>query len=103
MNGTAGPQNAWQFLLIVFNWFGTKTSRILAVAQGTLAIVAAQDGLLTQKQVSAILLGIAILTFWRAQSVSGTVSAAQAIVAQSKSGEVPLAQTVSQTIKESQK
>lgn len=79
------PQNVWQFLLICFEWIGDRATRILGIAQGTLAIVAAQDGLLTQKQVAAVLLITAILTFWRGQSVSSTVASAKAIVAQSNS------------------
>jgi len=94
MNGQASPQNVWQFLLICFKWIGTKLTRGLGVAQGTIAIIAAQDGLLTQKQVAALVGLTALLTYWRGQVVSNTVDAAQTIVASTKVNEVPLSQTL---------
>ena len=84
------PQNVWQFLLLCFAWIGGRATRGLAILQGTLAIIAAQDGLLTQKQVSAVILFIAILTFWRGQATATTYASAQAIVKQAATPDVPL-------------
>jgi hypothetical protein len=92
----------WQFLTNVYVWFEAHTTRMIAVTLGTVTTLVG-TGVIPETQLKYWAAGISILTYWRAQSVSGTVSAAQAIVAQSKSTEVPLAQTVTQTIKDSQK
>jgi hypothetical protein len=76
------PQNGWQFLLVCFHWIGDRATRILAITQGTLAIVATQDNLLPPKAGPWLMLGVAILTFWRGQAVSKTVADAKTIVAQ---------------------
>jgi hypothetical protein len=104
MNGTAGPQNVWQFLLICFNWVAGKITRGLATLQGILALLIAQcfdaDGkvvdhpLIPVKWIPWIVFGSAVLFYLRGQVVSNTISAAQTIVAQSKVNEVPLTQTL---------
>lgn len=76
------PQNVWQFLLIVFSWIDGRITRALALLQGTLALIAAQDNLLTKKQVAGSLLAIAVLTYWRGQATSKTYATATAIVKQ---------------------
>jgi hypothetical protein len=108
-----GPQNVWQFLVLVWLGIAGKTSRILSVGQALIGLALLQcigpDGkivdhpLVPVKYIPWMLFSVAAGQYLRAQSVSNTVSAAQAIVAQSKSTEVPLAQTVTQTIKDSQK
>jgi hypothetical protein len=92
----------WQFLTNVYVWFSDRATRLLSFVLGTIATLVG-TGIVPEAQLKYWAAGIAVLTYWRGQAVSGTVSAAQAIVAQSKSTEVPLAQTITQTIKESQK
>ena len=87
---TDKPANVWQFLLIVFNWIGERSTRALGLLQGTLAILAAQDNLLTQKQVSAVLLGTAMLTYWRGSATAKVYANAQSIVKQATTPDVPI-------------
>lgn len=84
------PANVWQFLLIVFSWVGERATRGLGLLQGTLAIIAAQDGLLSQKQVSLMLLIIAILTYWRGSATAKVYANAQSIVKQVTTPDIPI-------------
>jgi hypothetical protein len=77
-------------------------TRLLAVTLGTVTTLVG-TGVIPESQLKYWAAGMSILTYWRAQTVSNTVATAQTIVAQSKSTEVPLTETINQTIKESQK
>jgi hypothetical protein len=70
----------WDFLTNLFNWFSDRTSRILATAQGTIAIIAVSN-VIPAKDAPYWTLSIAILQFWRAQAVTKVVTAAKTIVA----------------------
>jgi hypothetical protein len=70
----------WQFLTNVFGWFEARTTRILGLASGTLATLAA-TGVVPESQLKYYMAAIAVLTYWRGQSVSSTVAQAKAIVA----------------------
>jgi hypothetical protein len=73
----------WQFATNVFTWFEARTTRILGLASGTLAILAGND-VVPESQLKYYMVAIAILTYWRGQSVSNTVTEAKTIIAQSK-------------------
>lgn len=87
---TGSPTNFWQFLLICFDWIGGRATRILALTQGTIAIIATQDKVLTQNQAAWAVLSVAILTFWRGQTTAKVYANAQAIVKQASSPDVVL-------------
>jgi hypothetical protein len=70
----------WQFLTNVFGWFEARTTRILGLASGTLATLAA-TGVVPESQLKYYMAAIAVLTYWRGQSVSSTIAQAKAIVA----------------------
>ena len=84
------PQNFWQFLLVCFAWIGGRATRLLAVAQGSLAILAAQENLIPKEVLPYLMLAIALLTFWRGQSTAKVYANAQAIVKQASTPDVVL-------------
>ena len=73
----------WQFLTSMFNWFEARTTRILGLAGGTLAILATSN-VVPENQVKYYMAAIAVLTYWRGQSTSNTVAEAKSIVQQVK-------------------
>jgi len=85
-----GPTNFWQFLLIVFNWLGGRSTRLLGIAQGTVALLASMNGLIPENQLKYYLAASALLTFWRGQATAKTYASAQAIVKQAAIPDVPL-------------
>jgi hypothetical protein len=74
---------AWDFFTNVFNWFEARTTRIIGLASGTLATLAA-TGVVPDNQLKYYMAAIAVLTYWRGQSISNTVDQAKSIVAASK-------------------
>lgn len=73
----------WQFATNVFTWFEARTTRILGLASGTLAILAGSN-VVPDNQLKYYMAAIAVLTFWRGQSVSNTVTQAKTIIAANK-------------------
>jgi hypothetical protein len=88
--GDEEPTNVWQFLLICFNWIGGRATRLLGIAQGTVALLASMNGLIPENQLKYYLAASALLTFWRGQATSKTYASAQAIVKQNATPDVPL-------------
>jgi hypothetical protein len=86
---------AWDFLTNLFAWFEARTTRIIGLASGTLATLAA-TGVVPEKQLKYWMAAIAVLTYWRGQSISNTVNEARIIVAQTKA-QVPLTQPKSES------
>ena len=70
----------WDFVLISFSWIGARSTRILGLASGTLAILAASD-VVPKNHLPYYMAAIAVLTFWRGQSTAKVVADANAIVA----------------------
>lgn len=70
----------WQFVVLVFNWIEGRTTRIISVSLGTVTTLTA-TGLIPEHQLKYWAGGIAILTYWRAQSISQRVDTATAIIA----------------------
>jgi hypothetical protein len=73
----------WDFILIAFAWLEARTTRILGLASGTMAILASSD-VVPKEHLPYYMAGIAVLTFWRGQSTAKVVADAQAVVAKSK-------------------
>lgn len=84
------PANFWQFLLICFDWIGERATRILGIAQGTVAVLAAMDGIIPASQLKYYLAASALLTYWRGQSTAKTYASAQQIVKQATTPDIPL-------------
>lgn len=87
---TGSPTNFWQFLLICFDWIGGRATRMLAIAQGTIAVLAGMNGLVPEGQLKYYLAASAILTFWRGQTTAKVYANAQAIVKQASTPDVVL-------------
>jgi hypothetical protein len=73
----------WDFVLISFSWLEARTTRILGMVSGTLAILATSNVVPT-KHLPYYMAAIAVLTFWRGQSTAKVVADAQAVVAKAK-------------------
>lgn len=71
----------WQFLTNVFNWVEARTTRVIAVSLGTVTTLVG-TGIIPEYQLKYWAAAISILTYWRAQAISKTVSQAKAIVHQ---------------------
>lgn len=76
------PTNVWQFLLICFAWMSGRTTRILGLLQGSVAILVMQDTLIPKRLLPWLMGAIALLTYWRGSSTSKVYANAQAIVKQ---------------------
>lgn len=61
-------------LLDFWKSHGTK---ILGFAQGTIAAIAAVDGIIPQGQLKYWMAGLGVLTFWRGFSNSAAINASQ--------------------------
>jgi hypothetical protein len=83
---------AWQFFTNVFVWLEGHTTRMLGLASGTLATLAAAD-VIPGKDLKYYMGAIAVLTYWRGAAITNTVATAKSIVAASKVTEVPLSQS----------
>jgi hypothetical protein len=81
------PANVWQFLILVWTALYTHGTRVLGIAQGTVALVAAMTDIIPQTQVKYYLAASAILTFWRGQGNADKI--ADKVVAKA-AAELPL-------------
>lgn len=71
----------WDFVILVFNWLETRSTRLLGLMLGTLSILVG-GGVIPEGQLKYYSLAIAVLTFWRGYAISNTVADAKAIVKQ---------------------
>jgi hypothetical protein len=71
----------WDFLVLLFNWFETRTTRLLGLLLGTLSALTG-TGIIPDTQMKYYSAAIAVFTFWRGAAISNTVSDARAIVKQ---------------------
>jgi hypothetical protein len=62
------PSNVWQFLYNVGGYLITHGTRVLGVAQGTIAVIAGMDGVIPEGQLKYYLGVSAVLTYWRGQA-----------------------------------
>lgn len=73
--------NGWQFFSNVFQWLELHTTRILGLAQGTIAVLSGIAGLIPDNQLKYWLAASAVLTFWRGQSTGNVYQQAKAVLA----------------------
>lgn len=59
--------NFWEFLTMAGKTLWTHGTRVLGVAQGTVALIAGMDGIIPPTHLKYYLAVSAILTFWRGQ------------------------------------
>ena len=81
----------WQFLTNIGLWLEAHFTRGLGVAGGTLTILVANDAI-PPKWVKFCIGLIAVLTYWRGQTITKRVDNANAIIAQNTRGSIPVAQ-----------
>jgi len=70
----------WQFLTNVFVWFEERATRLLGVASGTIATLAATD-VVPKSQLPYYMAAVAVLTYWRGQTTATAYTQAKAIIA----------------------
>lgn len=66
--------NGWEFLTCVGNKLWTHGTRLLGIAQGTVAIIASMDGLIPPSHLKYYLGASAVLTYWRGQTNANTIA-----------------------------
>lgn len=66
--------NFWQFLTNIGNSLWSHGTRVLGVAQGTIALLAGMDGIIPANHLKYYLAASAILTFWRGQANADTIA-----------------------------
>jgi len=69
----------WDFVSKVWAWLEDHTTRIIAVTLGTVTTLVGTS-IIPEYQLKYYAAAISILTYWRAQSVSQTVTQAKQIV-----------------------
>lgn len=77
----------WQFVTNVLDWLADRATRILGLAGGTLSVLLASD-VIPLKYAKYCMAAVAVLTYWRGQSVSKTVIAAKTIVGADKASDL---------------
>jgi hypothetical protein len=70
----------WQFLASVWSFLSANGTKILGLAQGTVALLAGMDGIIPANDVKYWLATSAVLTFWRGFSNSSTIATTQTTV-----------------------
>lgn len=70
----------WQFLTNIWTFFWANGTKVLGVAQGTVALLAGMDDIIPPTQVKYWLAVSAVLTFWRGFSNSSTIATTQTTV-----------------------
>ena len=70
----------WQFLASVWSFLSANGTKILGLAQGTVALLAGMDGIIPANDVKYWLATSAVLTFWRGFSNSSTIATTRTTV-----------------------
>jgi hypothetical protein len=70
----------WQFLSNVWAYLSANGTKILGIAQGTIALIAGMSDIIPANDVKYWLASSAILTFWRGFSNSSTIATTQTTV-----------------------
>jgi hypothetical protein len=73
----------WQFLIKAFTWLADRTTRILATTLGTISTFVG-TGIIPEHHMKYYGAAIAVLTFWRAQAITHTVTEAKKVIASQK-------------------
>jgi hypothetical protein len=66
--------NFWQFLYNLGGYFITHGTRMLGIAQGTVAVIAGMNGVIPADQLKYYLGVSAVLTYWRGQANAEQIS-----------------------------
>jgi hypothetical protein len=66
--------NFWQFLYNVGGYFITHGTRMLGIAQGTVAVISGMNGVIPPDQLKYYLGVSAVLTYWRGQANAEQIS-----------------------------
>lgn len=69
----------WQIACLIWDWLEAHTTRIIGTALGTVTVLVG-TGIIPNNQLKFYTAAIAILTYWRGQSITNTVATAKAIV-----------------------
>lgn len=67
--------NFWQFLIVCGHRLDSYGTRLLGIAQGTVALIATMDNIIPATQLKYWLAGSAILTFWRGSANADKIAA----------------------------
>lgn len=71
----------WDAFVKAFEWVSNRITRILGLAQGTIAVLSGMAGIIPDKQLKYWLAVSAVLTFWRGQATGKTYTQAKAVLA----------------------
>jgi hypothetical protein len=66
--------NFWQFLYRTGGYFITHGTRMLGIAQGTVAVISGMNGVIPPEQLKYYLGVSAVLTYWRGQANAEKIS-----------------------------
>jgi hypothetical protein len=92
----------WQFLTNVWTFLSTNGTKVLGVAQGTVALLAGMNDIIPADDVKYWLAASAVLTFWRGFSNSSTMATTQTTVIKTESksdGDPKSAETAAPLVK----
>jgi hypothetical protein len=79
----------WQFLTNIWTFLWANGTKVLGIAQGTVALLAGMNDIIPAEDVKYWLAASAILTFWRGFSNSSTTTQTTVIKTESKSDTDP--------------
>ena len=77
----------WQFLTNVWVWLEEPATRAIGTVLGTITVLVG-TGIVPDKDLKYATAVIAVLTYWRGQSITNTVAAAKAIVGANTAAEL---------------
>jgi hypothetical protein len=70
----------WQFLANIWSFLSANGTKVLGLAQGTVALLAGMNNIIPADDVKYWLAASAVLTFWRGFSNSSTIATTQTTV-----------------------
>ena len=70
----------WQFIANIWTFLSANGTKVLGIAQGTVALLAGMNGVIPAEDVKYWLAASAVLTFWRGFSNSSTINTTQTTV-----------------------
>jgi hypothetical protein len=70
----------WQFLANIWSFLWANGTKVLGIAQGTVALLATMNGVIPANDVKYWLAASAVLTFWRGFSNSSTIATTQTTI-----------------------
>src|SRR5271168_3366301 len=70
----------WQFLANIWSFLSANGTKVLGLAQGTVALLAGMNNIIPADDVKYWLAASAVLTFWRGFSNSSTIATTQTTI-----------------------